>query len=184
MMINKAEPKPYRCKRHGLTGDYRINKSGSRTCRTCARDLARLRNQANPACSRDRTRRWRAAHPEQSRESSRQSVAKWREANPEQAAAAVKAAYQKDIGAKLRSIEKRRRLLEGVVNDLTTEQWEMLKRLCDYRCGHCGEKLPLTRDHIIPLSKGGANTLANIIPSCRPCNSSKGSSLDWLPRVA
>lgn len=34
-------------------------------------------------------------------------------------------------------------------------------------------------DHIIPLSRGGDNTLANVAPACSSCNSSKGNkSLD------
>jgi len=43
-----------------------------------------------------------------------------------------------------------------------------------YRCSRCSTWLDLTCDHIIPESKGGATTLANLQTLCRRCNSRKG----------
>jgi len=43
-------------------------------------------------------------------------------------------------------------------------------------CAYCGKKIEfddMTIDHIIPSSKGGANTLENTIPSCQLCNNQK-----------
>ena len=39
-----------------------------------------------------------------------------------------------------------------------------------------------TLDHVTPLSKGGAHVIENLVPACRPCNSSKGDKLlaDWI----
>ncbi len=49
-------------------------------------------------------------------------------------------------------------------------------------CGYCGrrenELRPrqyLTRDHILPLSRGGANTWENCVTACSSCNTKKGS---------
>lgn len=43
-------------------------------------------------------------------------------------------------------------------------------------CYHCGRSvLPneLTMDHIVPLSRGGRSTKANVVPSCKECNNNK-----------
>lgn len=42
-------------------------------------------------------------------------------------------------------------------------------------CLNCGSEEDITLDHIIPVSKGGLNTLSNLQPLCRPCNSTKGT---------
>ena len=40
-------------------------------------------------------------------------------------------------------------------------------------CAYCGA-IATSIDHVIPISKGGADVLGNLLPCCRPCNSSKG----------
>lgn len=51
-------------------------------------------------------------------------------------------------------------------------------------CPTCGKKdIRLTRDHIIPKSKGGSNELSNIQWICRECNFDKGNSLFWIAPV-
>lgn len=40
-------------------------------------------------------------------------------------------------------------------------------------CELCGSTDDLTRDHIIPISKGGTNDPSNLRILCRPCNSAK-----------
>ena len=48
-----------------------------------------------------------------------------------------------------------------------------------YVCAYCGAHEPnhhnLSRDHIMPKSRGGENTWQNVITACRDCNSKKGS---------
>ena len=58
----------------------------------------------------------------------------------------------------------------------------------EYKCQYCGRhrgqlkgRQFLTRDHIIPLSRGGDNSWQNLVSSCSPCNNRKG---DRLPAEA
>jgi 5-methylcytosine-specific restriction endonuclease McrA len=75
----------------------------------------------------------------------------------------------------LRGVHKRRARMGMAVCDLTAAQWEGIKQAQNYRCLLCGEGKPLTRDHIVPLSKGGSHTAANVQALCRSCNSRKGN---------
>jgi 5-methylcytosine-specific restriction endonuclease McrA len=45
-------------------------------------------------------------------------------------------------------------------------------------CCYCGsQKRPelLTRDHIVPLSRGGGDHWKNVVTACKPCNQKKGA---------
>jgi 5-methylcytosine-specific restriction endonuclease McrA len=57
----------------------------------------------------------------------------------------------------------------------TNAEWDELCARYDHRCLCCGEHRPLTVDHVIPLSQGGANTIDNLQPLCLSCNDRKGS---------
>lgn len=48
---------------------------------------------------------------------------------------------------------------------------EITGRIC-LRCGETGCKI--TRDHIVPLKRGGANSILNVQPLCVECNQRKG----------
>ena len=63
--------------------------------------------------------------------------------------------------------------VRGAKGKHTLEEWEELKKRFHYKCSHCKKKVKLTRDHIIPITKGGTNDIDNIQPLCQPCNSRK-----------
>lgn len=61
------------------------------------------------------------------------------------------------------------------------EEWNKVKEKFNYTCQMCNRKEPiikLTRDHIIPINKGGANYISNIQPLCVSCNCSKGDKIN------
>lgn len=87
-------------------------------------------------------------------------------------------AQNKDKAREHARISKRKRELKlKVINGKhKPSEWEALKRKYDNKCLCCGASEPeikLTRDHIIPLSKGGDNSIDNIQPLCMKCNSKK-----------
>lgn len=54
----------------------------------------------------------------------------------------------------------------------------------DYRCQFCGRisgelrhRECLTRDHLIPISRGGTNDWSNVVTACSTCNTRKGNRL-------
>jgi 5-methylcytosine-specific restriction endonuclease McrA len=77
--------------------------------------------------------------------------------------------------ANKRKRHKRRAIMENA-GTFTNEQWQ--ERLAEYNycCAYCYNPFPvneLTIDHMLPLSRGGTNTIDNLVPSCKPCNSRK-----------
>jgi 5-methylcytosine-specific restriction endonuclease McrA len=44
-----------------------------------------------------------------------------------------------------------------------------------HECVYCGSKKSLTLDHVIPKSRGGANTWENLVTSCFSCNLKKAN---------
>ena len=52
----------------------------------------------------------------------------------------------------------------------------------DYCCQYCGKhrrelrgRQFLTRDHVLPVSRGGENHWSNVVAACSPCNNRKGN---------
>lgn len=66
---------------------------------------------------------------------------------------------------------------KGAIGSHTLKEWTELKQKYNNRCAICGEEKPLTKDHIIPLSRGGNNYISNIQPLCRNCNSKKNNKI-------
>ena len=68
----------------------------------------------------------------------------------------------------------------------TKQEWETTKKHWNYVCAYCygnrANKKVLTKEHVIPESKGGTKIRHNIIPACAKCNSSKSSynMEDWF----
>ena len=65
---------------------------------------------------------------------------------------------------------------QGAEGTFSVEEWNQLLCRHEYKCVHCGRSdIKITKDHIIPLTRGGSNWIENIQPLCQPCNSSKNN---------
>lgn len=77
---------------------------------------------------------------------------------------------------KKRIASRRRRSREKrAAGSHTEEEWQSLCNLHNNKCLNCKKELPLTRDHIRALARGGTHDISNIQPLCRKCNSCKGT---------
>lgn len=69
---------------------------------------------------------------------------------------------------------KRRSRVRGAEHfAFTKRDWERLVARYRNCCAYCGERKPLTTEHVVPLSRGGRHSTGNIVPACFSCNSSK-----------
>ena len=74
--------------------------------------------------------------------------------------------------------------MQRVEHDLDPEQWTALQAAWG-GCAYCGATgIPLQRDCVLPISRGGRYTLGNIAPACGSCNASKCNDevTGWLRR--
>ena len=112
---------------------------------------------------------WRANN----RELHRSQVKSWAKRNPQKAT--------------LQSKRKRARKLNAK-GFHTLEQWMARVEVFGWKCVYCKltlTLLTLTKDHKIPLSRGGSEWPSNLVPACRVCNSTKHTStyisyINWL----
>lgn len=57
----------------------------------------------------------------------------------------------------------------------TSEEWQEMVSFFGGRCVRCGaDDAAPVKDHIVPIYQGGCDSIRNLQPLCRHCNSSKG----------
>jgi 5-methylcytosine-specific restriction endonuclease McrA len=161
---------------------YRRTHDFDQRYRAANRERIRVRKRAYYEANRDRfaaynhrsahqlaLARWRAKHSERLREASKAYYYRNRARMN-----AARAEYERRHPEKSRRVRK----LNAPVSDLTHVQWLEIKRRFRGRCAYCGaSNLPLTQDHVIPLSRGGSHTASNVVPACRPCNTAKSNRM-------
>ncbi len=82
---------------------------------------------------------------------------------------------------------KGRALRPGVLNQVPPLNNRELFRRDRHLCAYCGHRLPgsqLTRDHVMPVSRGGRDVWMNVVAACRPCNQRKSGRTPEQARMA
>lgn len=143
-------------------------------CRPCVREYSR-------------------EHYRKNRERKLAQNAAWRKANPERFKTLIDKNYQDNRETRLNQIKVYRKTVNGrmmtkAVNantrakrwgcagELSAEDIRLAYTSCSGRCAICLDNpIRWEIDHIIPLSKGGTNTVRNIQITCSKCNRSKGT---------
>ena len=83
-----------------------------------------------------------------------------------------------------RAARKRKRRVAAADNDLTVTQWEAILEAWG-GCAYCGATgVPMQKDCVLPISRGGRYTAENVVPACCSCNASKCNEevTHWLRR--
>ena len=131
----------------------------------------------DPAASRERAREQRANETPAQREARLEYFRRWNKENPERAT----------------MLRERRRVRQAKVeSDGHTiaelhDHWEAAGRdakVCSYCDGAILNWRRSVGDHVVPISKGGADVLVNLVPCCPVCNTSKGNRVlyvEWTP---
>lgn len=172
-----------RSKADGLSSRCRVcNQSQEKKHRLEHPEQERLRHQkwsqSRPGYGREQSAKYRATHPDFAR-----TVAKrYRERHPAKALENSRRWKANNRARVNQRLARRHALKRRNGGAYTPAEWQALCERYDNRCLACGQQVPLTADHVIPVSAGGSSWIENIQPLCQPCNSKKGAqATDYRP---
>lgn len=106
----------------------------------------------------------------------------WRRRNPETVKAAAK--RRREANPELHRQYWRARQARKRGNESFVVLPREVQRLLRSVCVACGSGDRIEIDHVIPVSRGGRESIGNMQPLCRSCNASKGNKLmsEWRYR--
>lgn len=132
----------------------------------CRNAHVRQHWREDPVAARERARAWFAQHADLVRERAR----KWSRDHPVEKARQRHARRAREVGAP---------------GAWMASEWRALRESLGDRCAYCGSTQRLTIDHVVPLVRGGSNSIDNLIVACRSCNSRKGTltALEFAERT-
>lgn len=113
--------------------------------------------------NKERHREWYIRWCKENPEKKKKYAKKWAENNPTNLAKNRHLRRAREVGA------------AGTFNET------QLKARFDYygnKCYYCGRGGKMTVEHRIPLSRGGSNWPANLVPACWDCNQSKNNKTE------
>jgi 5-methylcytosine-specific restriction endonuclease McrA len=165
-------------------------------CKPCAKAAHKEYYEANAENIRARTRRHYESNREKRVEYSRQyrrenaetiarNNAEWRSRNPDYFRQKAREWRALHPGAAEEQRNERRARKAKAPSDGTNPTWQKVARRDGMECAYCGvvtvpkhddRRLWPTLDHIVPLSRGGADSMGNAVLACFSCNSRKGAN--------
>lgn len=137
-------------------------KAKERARRIAKREYITEQQRAYRAANRDRISARKKAYNAEHPEKNAARLRAWKAANPDRRIALHHA---------------RRAQKAGNGGSHTTAEWRALCEWFGNVCLCCGVAEKLSRDHVVPLNKGGANAIANLQPICVRCNSAKQTKI-------
>lgn len=147
-------------------------------CKTCFRQYqiahpelktrSKAWNDAHRPLLRELSRQWAIDNAEHARELAR----RWVRANPGK------------IGQYWRTRRATERQARTIASaPLSMSDWQAILDDFDHRCAYCCQPAsPLHKEHMTPISRGGADDRENVVPACPRCNARKHTRtlLEWV----
>ncbi|WP_327712384.1 HNH endonuclease [Streptomyces sp. NBC_00464] len=149
-------------------------------CKRCTSERRHQWNASNAEGRKEYNRRWRKGHPARAAQHDRgrsqsperqEYNRRWRESNQERRKAHL---------IKSRILYRARKAAATVVPFTVDEMLADWEEYDLYGCAFCGGPYEEI-EHLMPLSRGGEHSLANIVPSCIECNRGVGGKHDRNP---
>lgn len=128
------------------------------------------------ALKRDEHLAKRREWAKKNKEKVRDSLKKWRESNKEHVLVYAKEHKLKNRQRYTYYQLQRKAKQMNAEGNYTLQEFQDLKQKHKNKCLKCGKKegnVKITADHVVPLSKGGSNSIKNIQPLCLSCNCKK-----------
>jgi len=144
------------------------NKGGS--CKTCNSIRCKEWRAANHSKYLANVKKWKEANHDRVRD----GKIKWVNENREKRRV-ISNNWKKRNRDKCNALDRiRETRTSGAGGSHTAQEFRALCEQYNNRCLKCGrDDVPMTADHIIPVSRGGTSNIDNIQPLCQSCNSSK-----------
>lgn len=139
---------------------------------------------------KDCTRSWRKENAESIKTKQRQNYLKERDLRlaknreyyqkHKEEIVSQKSVYSKNNPEIKRRASLKRRVIMANNNSFLILPKE-IKKLYNSECIYCGSREKIQADHVIPVTRGGTNSIGNLVPACYICNPSKGNRtiMEW-----
>lgn len=137
-------------------------------------DRLKAKRQEETQEKKEAERIRKRTYAQNNREKVRECHTRWRKNHPEKARL-----------CSLNYARKRRAQQRNAFGvNFTAEDFTLRVEQFEGKCAYCNKEKKLTADHFIPLSKGGSDSLGNILPVCHQCNVRKNAidPCEWYSR--
>ena len=125
-------------------------------CKVCYSLISKANYRINSVAKNEKSRQWARDHPVRAIE--------------------IRQKFERENRDKISAyVHNYRARVRGNGGKHTAKEWRDLCHKYGNKCLCCGSCERLTKDHVVPVSRGGVNTIDNLQLLCKSCNSKKNN---------
>lgn len=166
--ISSGKKKCTKCKQKKNLSEFHKDSSNLDGLYPWCKECKNLKRREYVIANSDKEKKYREENKEKIASKSRI----WYLANKERRSAVRKKYYEANKARNHAYSNARNRKAGPITKEVLDHIIWCKEQLCSY-CWQIGGQ----HDHVLPISKGGAHSVDNIVPCCQRCNDSKGSKL-------